>query len=197
MLGHILSFQFAGFYGGSIGNILAYWEQLGVFTYLLPFLLIFSVVFGILTKTNILGNKKGLNAVISLVIGLLALQFNFVPLFFSEIFPNLGAGLSIILVLLILIGLFLPAGKTSANYLLAGIAAIIFIVVISKSFSNLGYSIYTYGIWDFIYRNLGAITVILIILVAVGAVIGSSGSKKPGQGPQPYVALWQQGQPGG
>lgn len=191
MLGHILSLQFGGFYGGSIGNLLAQWEQAGVFSYVLPFLLIFAVIFGILTKTNIFGaEKKGLNVVISLVIGLLALQFDFVPLFFSEIFPKLGVGLSIILTLMILLGLFLPKGKTTANYLLVGIAAIVFIFVISTSFSNLGFSLYNYGIWNFIYANLGLITIVIIVIVAVGAVVGATTSK-----PGPYSALWQQVNP--
>src|SRR3972149_1922854 len=110
MLSNIVNFQFGGFYGGSFGDLLLYWEQLGVFSYVLPFLLIFAVVFGILTKIKVFGDHRGLNAVIALVVGLLSLQYNLVPIFFSEIFPRVGIAISIILVLLVLVRLFLHTG---------------------------------------------------------------------------------------
>src|SRR3989344_2042976 len=94
------------FSGGSIGNLLSQWEQLGVFSYVLPFLLLFSLIFGILSRANIFKENKGINATIALAVALMALQFNAVPRFFSDIFPRLGIGLSVILVGLILIGLF-------------------------------------------------------------------------------------------
>src|SRR3989338_10579622 len=105
-----LFFQIGGFYGGSIGNMLLSWEQAGFFSYVLPFLLIFAIVFGILTKIKLFGaENKGLNAVVAIVVGLLSLQFSFVPIFFSEIFPRMGIGLSVILAVFILVGLFLPS----------------------------------------------------------------------------------------
>jgi len=188
MLGHILSFQFGGFYGGNIGNLLSYWEQAGVFSYVLPFLLIFAVVFGILTKANVFGaGNKALNAVISIVVGLLALQFELVPIFFSDIFPRLGIGLSVILALFILLGLFLPAkNMSSVNYLLMGVAVIIFLVVITKSFGDLGFG--TSNIGYYIYSNLPTITVIIIVIVAIGAVIGAGAPKSP-EFPTP---VWRQ-----
>ena len=184
MLGHILSFQFGGFYGGDIGNLLSYWEQAGVFSYVLPFLLIFAIVFGILTRTNIFGQgNRALNAVVSVVVGLLALQFSIVPIFFSDIFPRLGIGLSVILVLLILIGMFLPAKNVSAvNYLLMGVAVIVFIVIITKSFGELGFG--SSNIGYFIYSNLPAIIIIIIVIVAIGAVV-VGGSKKIPKFPTP------------
>ena len=74
------------------------------------FLLIFAVVYGILSTMNIFskGDKnKGVNAVIAIAVGLLALQWDYVPEFFSVIFPYAGIGISILLVALILMGLFL------------------------------------------------------------------------------------------
>ena len=115
MLSNIVNFQFGGFYGGSFGDLLLYWEQLGVFSYVLPFLLIFAVVFGILTKIKVFGDHRGLNAVIALVVGLLSLQYNLVPIFFSEIFPRVGIAISIILVLLVLVGLFLDPESKAMN----------------------------------------------------------------------------------
>src|SRR3990167_5223415 len=86
-----------GFNGGTFGNLLSQWEQLGVFSYVLPFLLIFALVFGILMRTKIFEENKGINGIIALSTALMALQFNFVPIFFSDIFPKLGIGISVIL----------------------------------------------------------------------------------------------------
>ena len=62
----VVSEMFLAFYssigGGAIGNMLFQWEQAGVFSYVLPFLLIFAVVFGILSKTGVF-KEKGINIV--------------------------------------------------------------------------------------------------------------------------------------
>jgi len=96
-------------FGNGITGILNYWADVGVFSYVLPFLLIFAVVYGILSKIDLFGKQdqnKGVNAVIGVAVGLLALQFDYVPYFFSIIFPKLGVGISVLLTALILMGLF-------------------------------------------------------------------------------------------
>ena len=46
-------------------------EDMGVSDVLLPFVLIFTIVFGVLQKTDIFGqNKKNFNAIIALVVAL-------------------------------------------------------------------------------------------------------------------------------
>jgi len=93
----------------TVTDILNQWNQIGVFSYVIPFLLIFAVIFAILQKTKILTGEhenKGLLAIISIAVSLLALQFDMVSIFFAVIFPRFGIGLSIFLVLLILLGFF-------------------------------------------------------------------------------------------
>ncbi|MFQ5531223.1 MAG: hypothetical protein ACE5ES_01265, partial [Candidatus Nanoarchaeia archaeon] len=104
MIEKLVFLQFFG--GGTIGDLLSVWQQQGFFSYLLPFLLIFALVFGILEQAKLFKENKAINGIIALVVGLMALQLDFVPIFFSEIFPRLGVGLSFILVLLILAGMF-------------------------------------------------------------------------------------------
>ena len=187
MLEHILSFQFGGFYGGEAGNLFAYWEQLGVFSYVLPFLLIFAIVFGILMKIKVLGENRGLNAVIALVVGLLALQYDLVPVFFSEIFPRVGVALSIILVLLVLVGLFLDPDSKAINYGLLGISGIIFVSVLIKTSGYLGwYSAYWWS------ANWYSILLGVIIIAIIAAVIGSVGPKQEDRG---YKGHWGRGPP--
>jgi hypothetical protein len=173
MINGVLSFQFGGFYGGSVGNLLAYWEQAGVFSYVLPFLLIFAVVFGILMKIKILGDNKALNAVIALVIGLLSLQFELVPIFFSEIFPRVGVALSILLVLIVLLGLFFDPDNKYINYSLLGVGVIIFLTVLIKTSGYLGW--YS-GYWW--YANWQGILGIIAVIVVFAIIVNSTGPKK-------------------
>jgi len=67
----------------TITDVLNQWADMGVFAYVLPFLMIFAIIYGILTKTEILGKNRGVNATIALAAGLLALQFDYVPKYFS------------------------------------------------------------------------------------------------------------------
>jgi hypothetical protein len=102
----------------NIADVLNSWNEIGVFSYVIPFLLIFAVVFAILDKTKLLSSKndkgnyenenKGITAIIAISIALLALQFDLVSTFFATIFPRLGIGISILLVVIILAGFFMP-----------------------------------------------------------------------------------------
>jgi hypothetical protein len=101
----------------TITEVLNIWNDMGVFSYMIPFLLIFAVVFAILDKTKLLsgsgdGNEnKWILAIISVSVGLLSLQFDFVSEFFAVIFPRFGVGLSIFLVLIIMLGFFIPMNE--------------------------------------------------------------------------------------
>lgn len=184
MLDKIFTFQIGGYYGGSFGDVLSYMEQAGFFAYILPFLLIFALVFGILTKTQIFKNNKAINGIIALVVGLLSLQFDFVPIFFSEIFPRLGVGLIIILALLILAGLFFDPKSKLINYSLLAVGVIIFIVVLIQTFGWVGW---TSGFILYDYWPTGLMIIVVIGILAL--VFNSVGPKKP---LPPLTGFWAQ-----
>ena len=161
-----------GFYGGDIGNFLLQLEQLGFFSYLLPFLVIFALIFGILSRINIFEDNKSINAIISLSVVLMALQFGFVSNFFSEIFPRLGVGLAIILVVLIFLGLFMDPEQKAMNYGMLGIGAIIVVVILIESAAFSGTS---FGF--FIRQYVGLIITVIIVAGVVIGVIASGGKR--------------------
>ncbi len=174
------------FPSGFLGDLLNKWSEAGFFSYLLPFLLIFALVFGILTKTNIFRDNKVVNGIIALAVALMSLQFSFVPQFFSQIFPRLGVGLAIILGIMIIVGLFADEKSPVITYSLLGIAVVVIGLVIIQSAGAVGWQS---GQWwqDNWQVILGAI--ILVILVVV--VIGGAGPKPHGQQPQPpYNPIW-------
>lgn len=157
--------------GGNIANLLQSWKDVGIIDYMLPFLLIFVIVFGILDKTKLFDGQKFINGVIGLVVGIMALQFEFVPTFFSEVFPRLGIGLGVILIVMILLGIFMPK-QSWVSYTLFGIAAIILIVVLVKTSGALGWSA---GYWW--QANWPTVVGAIFIIILVAVIIGASGPK--------------------
>lgn len=106
MIGVLLSkLTFMQFF--SVFDIYYQWERAGVFDFVLPMLLIFAVVFGILTATGVLGHNRGVNALIAITIGIMAMRLEIVSSFFSVIFPGLGIGIAVLVTVLILAGLFM------------------------------------------------------------------------------------------
>ena len=168
-----------GFTGGTFGNLLSQWEQLGVFSYGLPFLLIFALVFGILQRTKIFEDNKGINGIIALSTALLALQFNFVPLFFSDIFPRLGVGLSVILAGIILTGLFTNSNMTWVGMTLG---AVVFLITMGNSF-EFGSS----SFWFWVQQYLGTIIFVAIVIIGLLISVGKFPPKFEDKGDSVYA----------
>ena len=119
---------------GGFGDFLSQLEQLGFFEYLLPFLIVFSIVFGILSQIKLFENNKTVNGVIAMAVGLMALQFGFVSSFFSQIFPRLGIGLSVLLIFIILVGFFSDKSQSVTKFAFVLVGFVIFAVIIMNSF---------------------------------------------------------------
>ena len=170
------------FRGGDIGNVLAQWQAAGVFSYALPFLLIFALTFGLLIRVGLFTTKdasgeksnKSINAIIALSVSLMALQFDFVSLFFSEIFPRFGVALSVILVILILGGLFMPMGNKGFSWILILVVMVIIGIVIFQSLESFGYNA---GYWW--RNNLGSLLGWAVLIGLIIAVVAGSTSSEP------------------
>jgi len=177
MLGLMLQW---GVWGGfSFTDFLNQLESLGFFQYLLPFLLIFALVYAIITEIPIFKEKRGPAVIIALAVGLLSLQLDFVPAFFQSVFPNFGIGLSILLIGLILAGAFL-VGKTEGSremvafkWIFFGLGALIFVIVTVVSLSDISF---VGSNWWNAYGGL--IVVLLVIAGVIVAVV--LGNKKEG-----------------
>ena len=126
-----------GYY--SLGDVMNSWANQGVFAYGLPFLLIFAIIFGILSKSKLLGDNKGVQATIALAIGLLALQFNLVTDFYATIFPYAGIAIAILVVAVILMGMMSAEMPDATKYTFFGIGAVLFVVVLFTSLSDFSY----------------------------------------------------------
>ncbi len=157
----------------SIGGMLQDLADMEVFFYVLPFLLIFALVFAILQKIKIMGgsakDNKGVSAVIAISVGLMALQFDSVPIFFQTIFPKLGIALSVLLVAIILLGLFMDFTQYApAAYTFMGISGIVAVWVLLSSIQD--YSWWTGSFWS---QNMSSIIALIVVVIFIVVVIGS------------------------
>lgn len=177
--------SYSSFGGGAIGDLLSKWEQIGFFSYLLPFLLIFALIFGILTKVQVFKDNKMINGIIALAVAFMALQFDFVPAFFSNIFPRLGVGLAIILSIFILLGLFMDPESKMINYILLGVGALIVGLVLIQSAGELGWAS---GAWwqENWQMVIGAVFLFVLIAIIIG-----SGSKSQDKYSPPWARGWK------
>jgi hypothetical protein len=162
-------------YGFNIGQILNDWAASGVFAYVLPFLLVFAVVYGILSKTHIIADdsNKGVNVVIALAIGALSLVGDFVPTFFQTIFPYLGMGLSVLLALIILGGLFIfdTEFKKKTQWVIWIVGLLIFVVVVYNALGD-----YNFG-GAYFWNMYGSSLIVLAIIIGLIAWVTSSRSR--------------------
>ncbi len=123
----------------TIQAILNQWAQMGVFSYVLPWLLIFAVVYAIIAKSEILGQNNAINVIVAASVGLMALQFDFVSGFFATIFPKFGIGLAVLLVIMVFIGMFPGANDHKHDKYWFVLGIILAVVVIWWALSEWGY----------------------------------------------------------
>lgn len=172
----ILFRQFDPFSGSfNFRDLIYSWEYAGVFDFLLPFLLMFAVVFAILQNSRVLGDNRGVNILISLVLGLFVIRFPFVSEFFSVIFANLGIALAGLVVFVILLGLFVneqnrDTWMKTAFWTAVGVIAIVVIASINQ--------FYWFGSYWW-QRNWTNILWIALLVIAIGGVVNWKKKESP------------------
>lgn len=161
--------------GLAFGQLFDLFEQVGIFDYILPFLVIFALVYGILVRTKLFKDNNAINGIIALAVGLLSLQFDMVPVFFGQVFPKLAIGLTVILIVIIVLGLFMPQQKW-VIYVLFGIAALVLILVLAGSFEPI-----TGGFGTGFQQYTPLIVTIVAFIIIIAIVMGVLSSKDKNQ----------------
>lgn len=95
----------------NFNQLVEFLESSGAFDVALPFLLVFTLSFAVFEKSGILGGKRNLNTIVSLVLALLFIRDVELVALVNRFLPNVSMFLVIILMTLLLIGIF--AGKQS------------------------------------------------------------------------------------
>jgi hypothetical protein len=152
-------------------------ESWGLTDVLLPFLLIFTLVFAILQKTRILGqDKKNFNVVIALVMALTVViphisnnyPINYDPVdIINGFLPGISLILVAVLMLFILVGIWGAEASWAGGSPSAFIALIAAIAVLWIFGASAGW----WNGWSWFIRFFGSDAVSLIIIILVFGII--------------------------
>jgi len=151
----------------------------------LPFLLVFLVIYAVLQKSKILGDEmQKVNSMVALVIGLIFIGFPGPRGMVVEFMPWLAVGLAVMLVFFILYGFVAGdlSGTNMPNRLkyTFGILAGVFTIGVVLYVTGLGSVVYD---WFGGRVGNGWITNVVVFVVIVGAVLfvvfGKSRSSSP------------------
>jgi len=179
-------------------GVLSFFNDIGIYDVILPFLLIFTIVFAILEKTKVLGveeiegkkyTKKSLNAMVSFVMAFLVVASTQLVRIINETMANITLLLLISVAFLLLIGSFYREDEQVALFgswrsaftwiMLLGII-LIFSAAIPISTSS-GDKRFLVWLWEQIGTNLDTrwlASIILIIIVVIFMYFITS-DKKP------------------
>jgi len=164
-------------------------DKLGIFDVILPFVLVFCIVYAVLDKTRVLGTVKGkpnkrLNSMVAFVMGFIFIAFsNYVGGLFTAI-P--------IIIFVLLIGIFLAivlggVGIDVKDYWLLGLLAVVAAGWIAASAFGLFDSSYWQSIsafipWDFV---IGVVVFILVMWLLLREKKEEAPVREPAEQPTP------------
>lgn len=139
--------------------------------HILPFLLVFTIIFAVLEKTKILGERRGVNAIVGMVIGLILISFSSPREIVVKLMPVLAVLVVILLVFMIVYGMAV-GGEVKLNSVGAR-AVIVILVLIVLAVSLLTITGYMEKLKDFMSGNRGSAILFNLIFIAIiiGAII--------------------------
>lgn len=152
-------------------------DSWGLTDVMLPFLLIFVIIFALMAKTKILGeDKKKYNLIIALVIGLLVVIPHVLDSYppggdvvdiMNQALPQVSLIAVAVIMLMILIGLFGGEAKWMGSSLSGWVAIVAFIIVLTIFGGAAGW----WGTWSWFGDFFGEETVAIIIMILIFAII--------------------------
>jgi len=166
-----------------LSDALEFLRDFGLFDIILPFLLVFAVVFGILEKTKILGtekvgdheySRKNLNAIVSFVLGLLVVAATKIVGVINQALPRISLLVVVSLSFILSIGLFMKPGDTIYDklggrwltFLMIGMFIAVVLIFLSVIPANANQSWLDYG-FEFVKEFWSGTLISSIILFAI------------------------------
>lgn len=146
---------------------------------ILPFILVFVLIFAILQKSKLLGEGKArIDALVSLAISLILIITPPARIFIVTLVPWLAVGLAVMLVFLLLYGFVAEEGWKNQKWvkIVFGILAGIFVI---------GIVIYAGGFWSDLesffsggFNGSLGMNIFLIVIIAAVVILAIVGAKK-------------------
>lgn len=188
----------------TLSGAIDFFQRFGLFDVVLPFLLVFALVFALLEKTRILGveedkktPKKNLNAIVAFVAAMLVIAVRSIVGVINEALPNVVLFLIVIISFLLLVGSFMKPDEGGFDFpekhkvlygifvalILIGII-LIFMGAIKTSDGSTSWLEWTYnyatGNWS--GSVVGSVAMLIIV---VGAIFWITYSKPATSGGRP------------
>src|SRR3989344_9475933 len=184
-----------------LGKAIEFFREFGLFDVVLPFILVFTIVFAILEKTRILGTlktkdakdgeipNKNLNSMVAFVVGLLVVATANVVRTINESLPNVVMLIVASVSFLLMIGVFLKteeldfAGKHKYWYRMFMVIMFIFVIGIflNSIYDASGNSYLEIALFFLITEwSSAVVTSVVFLAVIIGTIlyITRSGSKE-------------------
>lgn len=172
-----------------LSNWAGYFQTYGVMDFLLPFILVFTIVFAVMQKTKLLGDKKNYNVIIALVLALLfvvphitgSYPLGYDPVqVMNESLPSISLVAVAAIMILLLMGIFSTTFSQRAAPLIA-IVSIAFVIYIFGASLNLWR-----GPYDIFYWWTAEVTELVIVILIFGLIVWfitkEPGAETPGKG---------------
>ena len=183
-----------------LGGAIDFFQQLGVYDIVLPFILVFVMMFAFLERTKVFGTekiplgghdqevtKKGLNAAAAFTIAFLAVASNKVVATITDVSANMVIVVLMVLFLLMLVGSFYAQGEVGSKGIENKAIKLIGLIIIGFSIILIfldglkldnGQSWLEYG-WYFVIRywNTAAFGSLLLMAFIIGFVWFVAGDK--------------------
>ena len=177
---------------GYFENAIMWLEEIGVADVIVPFFLIFTIVFAVLQKTEILGrDKKNLNVIIALMLALAVVfphvtgnypsEYDVVEIM-NKALPQVSLLIVAVIMILLLIGLF-GGGVSWVSGTVSGIIALIAFILVIYIFGAAA-NFWTYVWWlDWLRdSDTQALIIVLLVFGLIVWFITKGESKSPGEG---------------
>ena len=163
-----------------LANAIEFLKRFGLFDIVLPFLLVFTLVFAILEKTKILGAdekklaKKNLNSMVAFVVALLVVATNKIVTTINTALPNIILLLVVVFAFLLLISIFHKSEELDfrsahkgwyAFFVSALFVGVIFVFLGAIPTSD-GRTWLGYG-WAYVLENWGGSVVSSFVLLGI------------------------------
>jgi len=166
----------------TLRGIISFFDKLGIYDVVLPFLLIFSIMFAILEKSKILGTvtinnvtytKKNLNAMVAFCIAFVVVASTQVVAILNEALAHIALLLVIVVSFLLLLGAFfksdeevyLEKGAWRTWFMIAMLIGTI--LIFANAIHTKDGDTWLEVFWDFLKNNWDSTAVGSIILIIV------------------------------
>lgn len=172
-------------------EVIEFMGELGVYDIILPFLLVFTIVFAILEKTKILGvekingkdfTKKNLNSVVAFVMAFLVIASTQLVAVINEVLANVVLLLILAVSFLLLVGIFFTDKEFSLEKMPGWVSffmIFMFVGVIIIFLNALGWLEAAFNLISSLNAEwLTTLIFILIIFAAIGYVVYDPKRKK-------------------